>query len=683
MDTLKFTQQALALSLIFIQPLQLHAEMANSKVTEHVLNLDLLMEKANQRDQVTANALIDDATFLRRAYINIIGRIPTHQEAKQFLTDPDVDKRVSLVNQLVGSAGMNSHLFNMWADLLRVKTNPGGGQSSGLAWNLWLRDAVENNMPYDEMVREMLKASGHAAENAAVGYYLRDRNMLLDNMSNTVQIFLGNRIGCAQCHDHPFENMTQKEYFQMAAFAAGTEYRSEKAKDQVAAMVKSQRPNVGNAPKASKGQNSNGARGSKVLYKNFSSLFKDVQKDAIYENPSKALKLPADYKYNDGEPGEKVTPAVLFGNNPADFQPEHRRAVFADWLSARDNPYFTTVYVNRLWSHVFGRGIVEPLDDWTETTKISHPEVLNYLAELAKSSNYDTREILRVLYHTQLFQRHANGDEPPMGQAFHWAGPPLRRLSAEELRDSLVTLNAGNVDNVRNQKMLQKWQTNQQTALQLLHGQPDELVKIDAAYDKSEEEKRAVQRETRALQLEAQDARKAGDMKKASLLMQQVAAKRKAYKRKLKEQSEESMASSVSMMGMTYQGKPEKAAFMRSSELPTPHHPGEFLRNFGASDRMTPDAGHTQASIPQSLTLMNGSEIRNFARNSKNFTHELNQQESPADQLDMLFLSIYAAYPSESERLDFSPYLQNPKNSKQRESLVRAMLTSKRFLFVQ
>ena len=107
-------------------------------------------------------------------------------------------------------------MFNFWADLLRLKTNH---EKYGLGWHVWIRDAVEKNTPYDEFVHAMISSDGLASENPAVGYYLRDRGMLLDNISNTAQVFLGTQIGCAQCHDHPFEDVTQRQYYEFAAFA--------------------------------------------------------------------------------------------------------------------------------------------------------------------------------------------------------------------------------------------------------------------------------------------------------------------------------------------------------------------------------------------------------------------------------------------------------------------------------
>jgi FMN phosphatase YigB (HAD superfamily) len=148
--------------------------------------LDEVLTAGQEAEGIKANPIVDDPTFIRRSYLNIIGRLPTHDEARSFLESTEKGKRSQLIDSLVESPGFNSRLFNFWTDLLRVKTNT---EHNGLGWHVWLKNAVENNLPYNEMVQEMLAAEGHIAKNPAAGYYLRDRGMLLDNVSNTCPSF--------------------------------------------------------------------------------------------------------------------------------------------------------------------------------------------------------------------------------------------------------------------------------------------------------------------------------------------------------------------------------------------------------------------------------------------------------------------------------------------------------------
>ncbi|MEO1858192.1 MAG: DUF1549 domain-containing protein, partial [Rubritalea sp.] len=163
-------------------------------ITNTAAEIDYIIENANKVKGIEANPIIDEATFLRRAYIAVIGRIPTYLETKSFLDNRAPTKRTELIDLLVYSPGYDSQMFNFYANLLRLQTNR---EQHGLGWHLWLKKAVSDNKPYDKMVFDMLSATGHCTENPAVGYHLRDRGMLLDNISNTAKIFLGTQIGCA------------------------------------------------------------------------------------------------------------------------------------------------------------------------------------------------------------------------------------------------------------------------------------------------------------------------------------------------------------------------------------------------------------------------------------------------------------------------------------------------------
>ncbi|MEM9016781.1 MAG: DUF1549 domain-containing protein, partial [Verrucomicrobiota bacterium] len=188
--------------------------------------VDKLVEAGLARNELKPNGGIDDATFVRRVYLDIAGRIPTIEESENFHGSTYERKREQLITDLLESDGHVSHAYNFWADVLRLNSRLGNGATQAeAAYQLWLKDAIESNKPYDDFVRELVAARGMIWDNGATGYYIRDRGMPLDNMSNTVRIFLGTRLECAQCHDHPFDVWTQMDYFQMAAFSYGMDAR--------------------------------------------------------------------------------------------------------------------------------------------------------------------------------------------------------------------------------------------------------------------------------------------------------------------------------------------------------------------------------------------------------------------------------------------------------------------------
>ncbi len=244
---------------------------------------------------------------MRRAYLTAVGRIPTYEEAISFLDDEDPDKRTRLIDKLVGSDGFDMHMFNWWADLLRATDN--FQNTSGTPYIKWIKDSIAENTPYDQMVHQLVSATGGGWQNGAVGYYVRDKGMLKDNMANTTRIFLGTRIECAQCHNHPFDRWTMDDYYSFASFFARIARK--------------------------KGE--------------------DPRERVIYDKYDGETKHPLT-KNN-------MTPRFPGGEVPEIPRGNQRRQVFADWLVAPENPYFARNLANIIWSQMMGQGIVEPVDD--------------------------------------------------------------------------------------------------------------------------------------------------------------------------------------------------------------------------------------------------------------------------------------------------------------------------------
>ena len=646
--------------------------------------IDQYVAEYLQDQQSKANGLIDDATFARRAYINIAGRIPTAGEARSFIEDVSTDKRSTLVDHLIDSEGYKSRMFNFWADLLRLNTNL---DKHGLGWHIWIQGAVDQNMPYDDFVNAMLSSHGMVTDNPAVGYYLRDRDMLLDNVSNTAQVFLGTQIGCAQCHDHPFDDWTQKQYFELAAFSGNTVYKSDSASHLLRNLVKyslqkdgtlKQNDNIlrqgqkkKNKQKINKIKNA-----GKKYYRDYASLFKDFRKIAISEDSDKFLRLPKDYQYNDGEPGEILIPKTLFGESiPEDLPIEQRRKAFADWVSSPQNPLFTKVIVNRLWAEVFGRGIVDPLDDWSDTMRISHPELLDYLCKVMRTLEYDTQQFMRILYHTRLFESEVSTEEAEMGGHYHFQGPVLRRMSAEEVHDSFLTLEFGNRDAHKNEAFAYRWNNYVKTVEKIFSMTMPELVQLDEVTDEMEENAYIAKTEATKLRNKASQARAEGDTKGAEKLEKEAKSRFMASRKMIKEGK-----SMIATTMMQKQLRTKPRSHMRASEQGSPSKPGSFLRQFGSSDRMTPDASNSLASTPQALTLLNSREVAKLTDGKGELSTALRKAESPAQRLDVLFLSIYGCLPTDVERQKLEPLAADASTL---TTLARAMVSSKRFLFVQ
>ncbi len=663
--------------------------LPENTVAQAAARIDRLLEDDLQRAKLAPTAIIDDATFVRRAYLGIAGRIPSAEEARAFLDDKSPTKRAVLVDQLVASPGFDSHLFNWTADLLRVQTRQ---EQFGLGWHVWLRKSLAEDMPWDTLVSEMLTSNGHCSDDPAVGYYLRDRNMQLDNFSNTMQVFLGRQIGCAQCHDHPFDDWSQFEYYQMAAFGGGIEYKSKDAQDAIRKTVKAlsnnrtaKEPAANFAPKPGKKskQDLNKAKQLEKQRKNeqqrltrtvgrqLNPLFKDFNKNAILEDPGSMLKLPEDYQYRDGKPGEVIQPETLFGEKVSNVAPEKRRDTFAGWLTSRDNPYFTKVIANRLWDRVFGHGLVDPLDDWNDDSTSAHPEVLAYLETTMKGANYDLRQFLRILYRTRLFQRACLEEEPDMGVPLAFRGPVLTRMSAEQLHDSFLVLFHGEVEDSSNE-FAKDWEAYRSQVKSLLSTEPKQLMVMGKSAQEGEQLFRKAQSEFRAAQRALSDADTGEARAKAQREFQEA-------RRAVGEARRQYDPFKGMQMGKKAGGKNGNST-LRASEQPAPFNPGTLVREFGGSDRQTPSSSHTEATVPQALALLNNNRTDPLSGKKTRLGQALERCDSPEEKLDLLFITLFSQRPDADDKQRFLVHAKDPAALR---DLTRAMLTSSRFLFIQ
>lgn len=194
---------------------------AEAKAT--AAKIDALVEANLEKVGLKPNKATDDYTFVRRVHLDIAGAIPTLVQTNAFISSKS-EKREALIDSLLSSPGYVSHMFNYWASILRIKDRPDNNMLA-YAYRDWVKEQLRINRPYDEWVREMLTAEGKLWQNPAVGYTLRDTGMPLVHVDNTIRVFLGTQIGCAQCHDHPFDKWTQKEFYELAAFTHGTSTR--------------------------------------------------------------------------------------------------------------------------------------------------------------------------------------------------------------------------------------------------------------------------------------------------------------------------------------------------------------------------------------------------------------------------------------------------------------------------
>ena len=396
-----------------------------AKILAASRRVDRLIESDYVKHKVKPNPVADDAVFVRRIYLDIIGRIPTHDEAAAFLKSRDPQKRAKLIDKLLDSDGYVSHQFNYWADLLRVRSRM--RYAPAQPYIDFVKNSLRQNKPYDQFVRELLTAEGYTWDNGAAGYYLRDTGMPLDNMSNTAQVFLGTQLVCAQCHNHPFDSWTQKQYYQLAAFTYGIQTRDRRNKRflEIRQMY----------------------RDGKLNRNTYRSANRIMRPLAYKVNEtSRKLQLPKDYQYDDAKPRQVIDPKTIFGQDVVVKPGDSPRMIYARWMTSPKNPRFTAVIANRLWKRAFGIGLIEPVDDLKDGIEPSNPALMKFLVSQVVDLKFDLKQYQRILFNTKTYQREVTVAEVSADDTYYFPGPVLRRLSAEQLWDSLMTMTIPEVD---------------------------------------------------------------------------------------------------------------------------------------------------------------------------------------------------------------------------------------------
>lgn len=415
--------------------------------------IDTIMQTHWKSAGVAPNPPVSDEAFLRRVYLDLAGRIPAPLETRSFLDSSNPEKRRELVSRLLEGEGHASHFQNFWADILRMKSFfVNTANVVPAAYRKYLRESLRANKPYDRFARELLSAKGAAWDDGAVGYYLRDPEMPLDNMALTTRVFLGTRIECAQCHDHPFDKWKQTEFYRLAAFTYGNRAVNEAfggARD----AIRAREQEIIDDFKRDKAASTDGGKAAEqrkkerleaMEYRKIVGIIKSCVGQLLspvgLERRDAVLKLPNDFKQADGKPGDVMTPAPIFGPEVSLAPGEDRAAAFARWVASAENPAFTRVIVNRLWRKMFGLALTEPLDDIRPSSRAMIPELEEHLVKLMVSLKYDTRAFLAAVAGTRAYQSAVMPGEYAPGTIHHFQGPLLRRMTAEQVWDSLVAL---------------------------------------------------------------------------------------------------------------------------------------------------------------------------------------------------------------------------------------------------
>ncbi len=345
----------------------------------------LVLAKLNKL-RITPSGVCTDEEFLRRASLDITGLLPTPAEFQQFTADSAADKRAKLIDRLLARKEFSEIWAMKWAQLLMVKSSNEVSYKAMFLYETWLTDKIARNVSLDQMVRELLSASGGTFGNPATNYYQVERDTL-KVAENVAQQFMGIRTQCSQCHNHPFDRWTMDDYYSFAAFFA----------------------QVGRKPG------------------------EDNRETIIFNSGGGEVSHPV---------GGRVMPPKFLGGAAPDVAGKDRRAVMAAWLTSAENPYFSTSVANRVWAHFFGRGIVEPVDDIRVSNPASNPELFAALGKKLVEYKYDFKQLVRDICNSQTYQRTSQPNASNEHDEANFAHAIVRRIPAEMLLDSVTEATA-------------------------------------------------------------------------------------------------------------------------------------------------------------------------------------------------------------------------------------------------
>ncbi len=344
--------------------------------------IDRLVNQRLNFLHIEPSEISSDEQFLRRVYLDLVGLLPTEQEYTAFMQETSPDKRSKLIDSLIARDEFKDIWVMRWAELLQIRTANGISPKALKLYDKWLRDYVHQGASIDKIVQAVIPASGGTIENPVSNYYQTETTPQLI-AENVAQVFLGTRIQCAQCHNHPFDRWTMDDYYGFAAFFSQVGYKQ-----------------------------ANDPRELTVFDK----------KEGLIEHPVA---------------GRTVVPLFLGDNAPPQVEGKDYRAVVAEWLASKENPAFAKNIANVVWSHFFGIGIVEPVDDFRVSNPPSNPELLEYLGKRLAEDDFDIKDLIREICNSRTYQTATKRTEINRLDEREFSHQKIRRLRAEILLDCI------------------------------------------------------------------------------------------------------------------------------------------------------------------------------------------------------------------------------------------------------
>lgn len=607
--------------------------------------LDKVLTLENQGRGILAQPLpvIDDLAFLRRLYCDLVGRIPTNEEVVAFEADKSPTKRHDLIDRLLEDERFVDRWAVFYADMFRLRAQADGG-GAALAW---VHQAIADRMPHDEMCRRLITTNGKAGAAPEVAFVLGENADPMILAGVTSQVFLGVRISCAQCHDHPFDVWTQENFYGLAAYFGKTQrienqftrtiYAKEnerstvlwppegKASSEERKPVKPVFPfdmlPVTETPEYIARLNALRAKQKaqkEELLAKASTKANDI--DDLLADAEESEKKAKGKKVDDDITKDAKQDAKNLNIKAGLYTTSDWRLQLAELVTSPRNRYFSRSFVNRVWAELIGRGIVEPIDDFSDNNPPSHPKTLDYLADEFVANGFDLRSLVRLIVTSQVYQRaHVYGVPEEQQQELEksFLATPMRRMLSETLYDSIIT--AGHLFDVKHspgKNMKTTWRLTQvakpgtgRQGLALTAQKLDQKMMMNAAMTKDEEEPAPGVDLEKGIEIDFGKvlAKAKAEETKVEVEEMRVMSKEEIEAERMRAQMQQQRRGVDYIdryVKTTFDDNPKFGSALRMASPAAPEH---FLRVFGQTDRQVLGEMRDHApNMRQALMMLNG-----------------------------------------------------------------------------
>ena len=669
--------------------------------------VDKVLNKENAQRGVkrAAAPVVDDYTFLRRIYVDLIGRIPTHQEIVKFQTMPKSTRRAKLIDTLLADPAFADRWTVFFADMLRLRSNADGG-AAAIAF---VHQSITNKLPYDEMARRFISASGKAGATPEVGFILGDNADPMALAGVTAQTFMGIRIACAQCHDHPFDVWTQEDFYGLAAYFGKTRrvesqftntvYTQENSQTSVlwppegAGDDADRKPMTPTFPfEVSKGDQPSkpiarlkNVRASLVLASAETKKDDGVDIDSLLSDAddrvAKATKK-SDLIEGVDVVAEVKKDAASLDIKSAAFKQSEFRTQLSILVTDPHNRWFSWSFTNRVWAELVGRGIVDPVDNFGDENPPSHPQTLDFLADEFIANNFDLRSIVRLIVNSDAYQREhavATDDLVQMEMEESFLATPMRRMLSEVLYDSIVT--AGHLFAVKHspgKNMKVMWRTSR-VAKETDEDSEAAVNPVElAAGGDGAEMKAKIKKDTKKPE-KGYDLENAIELDFAKLLAKKddevvidkmaVMSSEELEAMRMEQEARNRRAGVQYIDVFTKSTFDDNPSFTSSFRMASPAAPEHFLRVFGQTSRA--DLGEIRDHMPsmrQALMMLNGRLTHEASRvGEQEPIHELlvGKKANLSKAIELAYLEILTRKPSADEVSEASEIVNGSESKMQ------------------